>query len=138
MSRPLIGPCVIPLWYHAHPPHRESRSLRAAGQVKAGAKAHAKVEVKSSLLQESRASGGRHVSGQGADKRSSSITCTKCIHATSAYKAGCTTDASAARMCGGVAAATGISGTFMSRSITDDSCLVTGEGDFALQHLIGH
>ena len=41
----------------------------------------------------------------------SSILCTKCIPALKAYKAGCTTDASAARMCGGVAAATGNSGT---------------------------
>ena len=40
-----------------------------------------------------------------------SILCTKYIHAPSAYKAGFTTDASAARMCGGVAAATGTSGT---------------------------
>ena len=40
-----------------------------------------------------------------------SILSTKFIHAPSAYKAGCTMDASAARMCGGVAAATGISGT---------------------------
>ena len=41
--------------------------------------------------------------------RISSTLCTKCKHAPRAYKAGCTTDASAARMCGGVAAATGTS-----------------------------
>ena len=59
---------------------------------------------------------GVHPPEPGATRQASpqraegSILCTKCIHAPSAYNAGCTTDASAARMCGGVAAATGISG----------------------------
>ena len=46
-----------------------------------------------------------------SDSKLRSTLCTKYTHTPAAYKAGCTTDASAARMSGGVAAATGISGT---------------------------
>ena len=61
-----------------------------------------------------------------------SILFTKYIQTPSAYKAGCTTDAGVARMCGGVAAATGIPGTQVKVQLENTHYPIGGK--WALSH----